>query len=41
MPYDSLDITKDNFEHDIDLDLGSFECQAELDHNFTTPDNDA
>ena len=40
MPYDSSDATEDNLERDTDLDLGPLKCQAELDRDLTTPDND-
>ena len=40
MPYDSLNTTKDILECDTYLDLGSFERQAKLDHDFITPDDD-
>ena len=41
MPYDSSNATEDNLEHNADLDLGSFECQTELNCDLITPDNNA
>ena len=41
MLYNSLDATEDNLKCNIDLDLGSFECRAELNHDFITPNNNA
>ena len=39
MPYDSLDAIEDNLERDMDLDLGPFKRQVELDCNLTIPNN--
>ena len=41
MPYDSSDATEDNFNRDINLDLGSFERRTKLDHDLITPNNNA
>ena len=41
MPYNSLDATNDNLDHNIDLDLGSFERQTELDCDCITLDDNA
>ena len=41
MPYNSSDAIEDNLKHNTDLNLGLFKHQAELDYNFTTPDDDA
>ena len=41
MPYNSLNATEDNLKYNIDLDLSPLKYQAELDHNLTTPNNNA
>ena len=41
MPYNSLDAIEDNLERDVDLDLGPLERRAELDCDFTIPNNNA
>jgi hypothetical protein len=39
MPYDFLDTIKDNLKRDIDLNLNPLKRQAELDYDFTIPNN--
>jgi len=39
MLYNSLDIIKDNLKRDIDLDLSPLKRRAELNCDFTTPNN--
>ena len=39
MPYNSLDTTKDNLKRDTDLDLSPLERRAELNRDFTTPND--
>jgi hypothetical protein len=39
MPYNFLNTIEDNLERDIDLDLGPFKRQTELDCDLTTPND--